>query len=583
MLLICRPSAVKPFQPVNCSCETDFKNIPKYQSKLDMQPLKRLENYSGPQGPVVLCIMDGVGIGKGDAGDMVAKASTPSLDWLKENSLYTKLRAHGRAVGMPSDSDMGNSEVGHNAIGSGRVFDQGALLVKNAVESGEVFKGEVWKKLTDLNDSNSLHLLGLLSDGNVHSHIDIVFALVRQAQKQGIKKVRVHTLLDGRDVPPTSALEYVSALESLLAEINGSGEFDYCIASGGGRLYITMDRYDADWPMIQRGWQTHVQGIGREFESATTAVETLRAETPGVIDQDLTEFVIVRDGKPVGPIVDGDSVVLFNFRGDRAIEISRSFDEPDLDEFDRGPIPDVQFAGIMQYEAEQQIPKQFLVSPSKINDVMGEYLAASGVSQLAGSETQKYGHVTYFFNGNRSGKFEESLEDYVEITSDLVPYEQRPWMKGAEITEVMLDSISNGKHKFIRANFPNGDMVGHTGDLLAVEISVETVDLCLARLIEAVKAANGIMIVTADHGNADEMYEVDKSGSLKLDAEGNPKSKTSHTLNPVPCYIWDASGENKISLNKVENAGISSLAATTIRCLGFEPPEDYDPPLVQIG
>ena len=548
-----------------------------------MQPLKRLENYSGPQGPVVLCIMDGVGIGKGDAGDMVAKASTPSLDWLKENSLYTELRAHGRAVGMPSDSDMGNSEVGHNAIGSGRVFDQGALLVKNAVESGEVFKGEVWKKLTDLNDSNSLHLLGLLSDGNVHSHIDIVFALVRQAQKQGIKKVRVHTLLDGRDVPPTSALEYISALESLLAEINGSGEFDYCIASGGGRLYITMDRYDADWPMIQRGWQTHVQGIGREFESATTAVETLRAETPGVIDQDLTEFVIVRDGKPVGPIVDGDSVVLFNFRGDRAIEISRSFDEPDLDEFDRGPIPDVQFAGIMQYEAEQQIPKQFLVSPSKINDVMGEYLAASGVSQLAVSETQKYGHVTYFFNGNRSGKFEESLEDYVEITSDLVPFEQRPWMKGAEITEVMLDSISNGKHKFIRANFPNGDMVGHTGDLLAVEISVETVDLCLARLIEAVKAANGIMIVTADHGNADEMYEVDKSGNLKLDGEGNPKSKTSHTLNPVPCYIWDASGENKISLNEIENAGISSLAATTIRCLGFEPPADYDPPLVQIG
>ena len=548
-----------------------------------MQPLKRLENYSGPDGPVVLCIMDGMGIGKGDAGDMVSKASTPSMDWLKENSLYTTLRAHGRAVGMPSDSDMGNSEVGHNAIGSGRVFDQGALLVKNAVESGDVFEGEVWKKLTDLDDSNSLHLLGLLSDGNVHSHVDVVHALIRQAHKQGIKKVRVHTLLDGRDVPPTSALEYIAALESLLAEINGSGEFDYCIASGGGRLYITMDRYNADWPMIDRGWKTHIKGEGREFESATEAVETLRAETPGVIDQDLTEFVIVRDGKPVGPIVDGDSVVLFNFRGDRAIEISRAFDEPDLDTFERGPIPDVQFAGIMQYEAEQQIPKQYLVSPAKINDVMGEYLATSGVSQLAVSETQKYGHVTYFFNGNRSGKFEESLEDYVEITSDLVPFEQRPWMKGAEITEVMLDSINNGKHNFVRANFPNPDMVGHTGDLLAVEISVETVDLCLARLMEAVKAANGIMIVTADHGNADEMYEVDKSGNLKLDSDGNPKSKTSHTLNPVPCYIWDTSGKNQISLNEVENAGISSLAATAITCLGFEPPADYDPTLVKIG
>ncbi len=548
-----------------------------------MQPLKRLENYSGPQGPVVLCIMDGVGIGKGDAGDMVSAASTPSLDWLKENSLYTTLRAHGRAVGMPSDSDMGNSEVGHNAIGSGRVFDQGALLVKNAVESGAVFEGEVWKKLTTLDESNSLHLLGLLSDGNVHSHIDIVFALIRQAHKQGIKKVRVHALLDGRDVPPRSALEYISALESVLAEINGSGDFDYCIASGGGRLYITMDRYNADWPMIDRGWKTHVHGVGREFESATVAVETLRAETPDVIDQDLKEFVITREGKPVGPIVDGDSVVLFNFRGDRAIEISRAFDEPDLDTFDRGPIPNVQFAGIMQYEAEQQIPKQYLVSPPAINDVMGEYLASSGVSQLAVSETQKYGHVTYFFNGNRSGKFEESLEDYVEITSDLVPFEQRPWMKGAEITEVMLDSVRNGKHKFIRANFPNGDMVGHTGDLLAVEISVEAVDLCLGRLIEAVKKANGIMIVTADHGNADEMYEVDKSGNLKLDSDGNPKSKTSHTLNPVPCYIWDASGENAISLTEIENGGISSLAATSIMCLGFEPPADYDPSLVKFG
>ena len=548
-----------------------------------MQPLKRLESFSGPDGPVVLCIMDGVGIGHGDAGDMVSKASTPNLDWLKENSLYTTLKAHGRAVGMPSDGDMGNSEVGHNAIGSGRVFDQGALLVKNAVESGDVFKGDVWQDLTSsLSADNTLHFLGLLSDGNVHSHIDILFALIRQAHKQGIKKVRVHTLLDGRDVPPTSALEYIAALEEVLAEVNGAGDFDYCIASGGGRLYITMDRYDADWPMIERGWKTHVLGEGREFDSAKIAVETLRSETPGVIDQDLKEFVIHRDGAPVGPIVDGDSVVLFNFRGDRAIEISKAFDDPDLDRFDRGPIPAIKFAGIMQYEAEQQIPKSYLVSPPAIDDVMGEYLAMSGVRQLAVSETQKYGHVTYFFNGNRSGKFAEDKEDYVEITSDLVPYEERPWMKGAEITEVMLDSINNGKHDFVRANFPNGDMVGHTGDLLAVEISVETVDLCLGRLIEAVKAKNGIMIVTADHGNADEMFEVDKESKLKLDKQGNPKPKTSHTLNPVPCYIYDSSGSANLKLADLADAGISSLAATSIMCLGFEPPEDYDPSLVSI-
>ncbi len=546
-----------------------------------MQALKRLESFSGPNGPVVLCIMDGVGIGKGDPGDMVAKASTPTLDWLKDNSLYTTLKAHGRAVGMPSDGDMGNSEVGHNAIGSGRVFDQGALLVKNAVESGAVFDGDVWKNLTaSLTADNTLHFLGLLSDGNVHSHIDILFALIRQAQKQGIQKVRIHALLDGRDVGPTSALEYIAALESLLAEINNSGDFDYCIASGGGRLYITMDRYDADWPMVQRGWDTHVHGNGRKFTTATQAIETLRAENPGVIDQDLKEFVIQRDGQPVGPMTDGDSVILFNFRGDRAIEISKAFDDPNLDKFDRGNIPAVKFAGIMQYDAELQIPKSYLVSPPAIDDVMGEYLAHSGVRQLAVSETQKYGHVTYFFNGNRSGKFDDGLETYVEITSDLVPFEQRPWMKGAEITEVILDSIQNKKHDFIRANYPNGDMVGHTGNLLAVEISVEAVDLCLARLVKAVKAAGGILIVTADHGNADEMFEVDKQGNLKQDSSGNPKPKTSHTLNPVPCYIWDASGAAGLKLAALDDAGISSLAATAITCLGFEPPTDYDPSLV---
>ncbi len=553
------------------------------QASILMQPLKRLESFSGPEGPVVLCIMDGVGIGHGDAGDMVSKASTPNLDWLKENSLYTTLKAHGRAVGMPDDGDMGNSEVGHNAIGSGRVFDQGALLVKNAIGSGAAFEGKVWRDLTgSLTADNSLHLIGLLSDGNVHSHIDILFALIRQAQYQDIKNVRIHTMLDGRDVPPTSAHEYVAALEELLAEINDSGDFDYQIASGGGRLYITMDRYDADWPMVERGWQAHVRGEGRRFGSAAIAIETLRSETPDVIDQDLKEFVIERDGAPIGPIVDGDSVILFNFRGDRAIEITKAFDDAEFDHFDRGPMPDINFAGIMQYESELQIPKNYLVTPPAIEDVMGEYLALSKVRQLAVSETQKFGHVTYFFNGNRSEKFDESLEDYVEITSDLVPYEERPWMKGAEITEVMLDSIRNGKHDFIRANFPNGDMVGHTGDLLAVEISVETVDLCLGRLMEAVKAKNGIMIITADHGNADEMFEVGKDGKLKLDGDGNPKPKTSHTLNPVPCYIYDTSGKANLKLADLADAGISSLAATSIMCLGFEPPEDYDPSLVKL-
>ncbi|MEL7498813.1 MAG: 2,3-bisphosphoglycerate-independent phosphoglycerate mutase [Planctomycetota bacterium] len=546
-----------------------------------MKPLQKRSGSAAPEGPVVLIIMDGVGIGAGDPGDMVAQASTPTLDWLKSNSLYTTLKAHGRAVGMPTEGDMGNSEVGHNAIGSGRVFDQGALLVKNAVSSGAMFEGETWKQLTGDLQNNTLHLIGLLSDGNVHSHIDLLISMIRQAQQQGIQRLRVHALLDGRDVPPTSALEYVAKLETVLTEINEAGEFDYAIASGGGRLYITMDRYNADWPMVERGWNAHVHGQGRPFATAQEAIETLRSETPGVIDQDLKEFVIVRDGKPIGPIVDGDSVILFNFRGDRALEISRAFDEEELAEFDRGNRPDVTYAGIMQYDADLNIPKKFLVSPPSIDDVMGEYLAASGVRQLAVSETQKFGHVTYFFNGNRSGKFDEQTEDYVEITSDLLPFEQRPWMKGGEITDVILDSIRNGKHDFIRANYPHGDMVGHTGNLLAVEISVETVDLCLARIKDAVVAANGILIVTADHGNADEMYELDKNSQAKLDGDGNPRMKTSHTLNPVPCYIYDASGASQLDLANVsEPLGISSLAATVITCLGLEPPADYDPSIV---
>jgi len=551
-----------------------------------MKPLQKHPAFQGPEGPVVLIIMDGVGIGGGDAGDMVAAATKPNLDWLKENAVYTQLKAHGTAVGMPSDGDMGNSEVGHNAIGAGRVFDQGAKLAQNAVKSGAMYEGDVWKELVSEAKSNdgTLHFLGLLSDGNVHSHIDILLAMLQQAHKEGVNKVRIHTLLDGRDVPPTSALDYVATLESLLADINSSGA-DYRIASGGGRLYITMDRYEADWPMIERGWNTHVKGVGREFASAKEAIETLRSETPGVIDQDLKEFVIVENGKPVGPIVDGDSVILFNFRGDRALEISRAFDEPDLDKFKRGPIPKVKFAGIMEYDADQKIPQNYLVSPPAIDNPMGEYLAAAGVSTLAVSETQKYGHVTYFFNGNRSDKFSDKLEEYVEITSDLLPFEQRPWMKGGEITDVILDSITNRKHDFIRVNYPNGDMVGHTGDLLAVEISVETVDLCLGRLMKAIRDANGILIVTADHGNADEMYEVGKDGQLKLDKAGNPKSKTSHTLNPVPCYIYDPSGTANIRLSAAaaDQLGVSSLAATTIQCLGYVPPDDYEPSIVEVG
>jgi 2,3-bisphosphoglycerate-independent phosphoglycerate mutase len=263
--------------------------------------------------------MDGVGYGKYKEGDGYLNAYTPVLDELTKNNPSTKLKAHGTAVGLPSDGDMGNSEVGHNAIGCGRVFEQGAKLVSTSIETKDMFHGETWKKLTSNVKSNSstLHFIGLFSDGNVHSHMDHLKAMIAEAKEEGISKVRVHILLDGRDVGETSALEYVEPFEEFLAE-QSSGGVDFKIGSGGGRMNITMDRYGANWDMVKRGWETHVLGEGRMFPSAKEAIETYRKET-GAIDQDLGAFVIEENGKPVGTIEDGDSVIFFNFRGDRSL------------------------------------------------------------------------------------------------------------------------------------------------------------------------------------------------------------------------------------------------------------------------
>lgn len=551
-----------------------------------MDALKKISGYAGPRGPVVLAIMDGVGLGKYPEGDMVAKATKPTWEWLKANALYTTLKAHGKAVGMPTDEDMGNSEVGHNAIGSGRVFDQGASLVENAINDRALFEGQAWKDLVAnvLDKGSALHFIGLLSDGNVHSHIRHLLAMIREADARGVSKLYVHALLDGRDVVPTSAHEYIAELETLLSEISAKDGRDYAIASGGGRQKITMDRYEADWGMIELGWKTHVLGEGRTFASALEAVETLRKEIPGVIDQDLPPFVITRDGKPVGPVRAGDSVILFNFRGDRAIELCRAFGDETFDKFDRGPRPDVMFAGMMEYDGDLHIPARYLVEPPAIDRTMGEYMVASGIPLLAVSETQKYGHVTYFFNGNRSGKFSEELEDYVEIKSDRVSFDERPWMKAAEITDVAIEAIRGGKPRFIRINYPNGDMVGHTGDPLAVEISVEATDLSVGRLLKEIVKAGGILVLSADHGNADDMYSRDKKGNVLIDSDtGKPKAKTSHSLNPVPCFIYDPEGKANARLSGAKDLGISSLAATCLKLLGYEPPADYTPSIVDVG
>ena len=545
-----------------------------------VEPLKKNGRIQR-RGPVMLVIMDGVGFGKYKDGDAVAASMTKNLDALYASCPWTKLKAHGTAVGLPSDADMGNSEVGHNAMGCGRVFAQGAKLVSNAISSGDMFKGSTWQKLiANVKEKGStLHFIGLLSDGNVHSHIDHLKAMVTEAKKEGVKKVRVHALLDGRDVGEMSALDYFDPFADFLKELSADGTFDAAIASGGGRMVITMDRYNADWDMVKRGWETHVLGEGRMFSSAHEAIETLRKET-GAIDQDLPPFVIAEKGKAIGTIEDGDSVILFNFRGDRAIELSRAFDEPDFTEFDRKRWPKVEYAGMMEYDGDLHIPHQYLVSPPAIDRVMAEYLCASGVKQFSISETQKFGHVTYFFNGNRSGKFDEKLEDYVEIPSDKVPFEERPWMKCAEIADRVIAEIESGKWDFIKLNFPNGDMVGHTGVFEAVVCSMEAMDLQIGRLREAIEKAGGIMVVTADHGNADDMFEHDKKGEVKRKENGEPKSKTSHSLNPVPCIIYDPEYKGEYSKTLNEGLGISSIAATCMDLLGFVPPSDYDKSVV---
>ncbi|WP_372794197.1 2,3-bisphosphoglycerate-independent phosphoglycerate mutase [Pontiella sp.] len=549
-----------------------------------MEQLKKNEAYSGPKGPVVLVIMDGVGIGKNADSDYVKIANTPNLDWLREHAIYTEVAAHGLAAGLPDDGDMGNSEVGHNAIGCGRVFDQGAALVRNAINTGSMYEGDVWKKLTaNVNEKDStLHFLGLCSDGNVHSNLEHFEAMVKQAKAEGVKKVRLHALIDGRDVPPTSALDYIERIENFLAEMNADGTVDYCVASGGGRQNITMDRYDANWPMIDAGWKTHVKAEGRTFTSMKEAVETFRKEKPGILDQDLPPFVIERDGAPAGPIVDGDSVILFNFRGDRALEITKAFEAEELSEFDRGPKPDVLYAGMMQYDGDLGVPELFLVAPPAIDRTMSEYLSNAGVKQFAISETQKFGHVTYFFNGNNSGKF--ATETWKEVPSDVCPFENAPRMKADEITDEVVAAIKGGEYKFIRLNFPNGDMVGHTGVFEAVKTAVEAVDEGVGRIMEALKEAGGIMVCSADHGNSDDMCELDKkTGELKLDDEGKAKPKTAHSLNPVPAIIYDPTNAAHAKKADVEAPGIANLAATCITLLGYEPPADYTPSLVTVG
>jgi len=536
--------------------------------------LPRLDGYTEFDGPLVFVVMDGIGLGKHDESNGVYLAYTPTMDKHLNGDLYCELRAHGTHVGMPTDDDMGNSEVGHNALGAGRIIAQGAKRVNIAIQNGEIFKSDAWKKAVDqAKNDGTLHFIGLLSDGMVHSHIDHVFAMLEQCDKKDVERVRMHILLDGRDVGERSALQYVEPLEKALAEYRDKGR-DYKVASGGGRMVTTMDRYNADWSIVERGWHAHVLGDAREFASATEAIETFREEDEDVTDQYLPAFVVTENDKPVGAIEDGDAVIMFNFRGDRAIELTRAFEEKDFNKFDRKRYPDVFYAGMLEYDDEEHIPKNFLVEPPHIENPVSHYMCAAGITSYAISETQKFGHMTYFWNGNNAGYIDKKLETYEEVESDRVQFDQRPWMQGAPMTDKIIDAVKSGKHKFIRTNYPHGDMVGHTGNILAIRIAVETVDLCMSRLLPVVRRAKGIAILTADHGNADVMW---------TEKNGERSPHVAHTLNPVPFKILDYSGANNWELTDLPERGLSNVAATFLNLLGYEKPEDYNPSLIRLA
>ncbi|KAG8078296.1 hypothetical protein GUJ93_ZPchr0007g3718 [Zizania palustris] len=508
------------------------------------------------------------------------------MDSLKNGApeRWRLVKAHGTAVGLPSDDDMGNSEVGHNALGAGRIFAQGAKLVDSALASGKIYDGEGFNYIKECFDKNTLHLIGLLSDGGVHSRLDQVQLLLKGASERGAKRIRVHILTDGRDVLDGSSVGFVETLEDDLSQLREKG-IDARVASGGGRMYVTMDRYENDWDVVKRGWDAQVLGEAPyKFQSAVEAVKTLRAE-PKANDQYLPPFVIVDEsGKAVGPVVDGDAVVTFNFRADRMVMLAKALEYVDFDKFDRVRVPKIRYAGMLQYDGELKLPNHYLVSPPEIERTSGEYLVKNGVRTFVCRQTVKFGHVTFFWNGNRSGYFDETKEEYVEVPSDSgITFNVKPNMKALEIAEKARNAILSGKFDQVRVNLPNGDMVGHTGDIDATVVACKAADEAVKIILDAIEQVGGIYLVTADHGNAEDMVKRNKSGQPLLDKSGGIQILTSHTLQPVPVAIGGPGLHPGVKFRSdIQIPGLANVAATVMNFHGYEAPADYETTLVEV-
>ena len=543
-------------------------------------------------GPIVLAVLDGVGLAADAAGNAVSKARTSFLGRAAREYPHVALNASGEYVGL-MPGQMGNSEVGHNTMGAGRIMKQDIARVEEAFSSGAVFESEAWKGAitrvlnrgeagsgvdksanpwynVEIDPVKTLHFAGIFSDGGVHSHISHLEQMVAKAYEQGVRRMRVHAIFDGRDVSPQSEPKYIRRFEEFTKRFPDA---DIKIASGGGRQVCVADRYESDWSVVARGWDMMVNGEADYFfHSAEEGVSVLRRINPSVQDQDLPPFVVVDDEeKPVGKIEKGDALIYFDFRKDRAIEIAMAFTYWDFPYFNRGDYTpdDVYFVGMMEYNSDTHVPEHRLVEPVYAEETLHQFLGERRVSQLAISESVKYGHITYYFDGNSYDTMEG--EEFVKIESDTGAFDERPWMKSAEITDEVLKRMDD--YKFVRINYPGGDMVGHTANMEATIVAMEAIDLALARLAKRVDELGGCLVIVADHGNAEEL----------LDANGQPK--TSHTTNKVPCIIYDnTENRGRYRLASMVEPGLSNLAATMAVLLGQNDyPSEWDAPLISLN
>jgi len=540
--------------------------------------LKNLQQYFSGRGPLIHVVLDGWGVGAADGTNAVNKANLPVMSRLIRGCPYTQLWTHGKYVGLPNEKDMGGSEVGHMTMGAGIVMEQGPTLIQNLLQSGEFFENPVLSRIIQncVEHDTPLHLLGLLSNGNIHSHVDHTEALIRHAFQSGIRRCYLHALLDGRDVGVQSALDFTEPFEKLFSELKGQRPvIDYAFASGGGREVITMDR-DNNWKKIETGWQIHVHGQSEnQFPSIRDAIEHFRKQNPEIIDQDIPGFVIIRKGEAVGRIEDQHALIFTNFRGDRATEFSQAVLADDFPYFERYRCPEVLFAGMTQYDQDNQIPPDYLVGTPVVEEPFGKRILELGLKQFRLSETQKFAHVTFFFNGGYREPLDPLQENYHFIASDKIPsFAERPAMKAPGISKKAVEFINSGEYQYGLINFANADMVGHTGDLQATVQAVEAVDAALDNIVRAIDAVNGLLVITADHGNADEMLISNQNGTLEI--------STKHSLNPVSFLIYDPlyNGDYRLKpFGQDYNNNLSNIAATNFLLLGQAVPDDLAPSL----